>query len=212
MAVMQLGTMAAVLVYFRKDLWGIRDGRSARSDDRRSSAGCGRLVRAEPPGFAMVIGTIPVVLVGFFLDDLIEGRLTKSTTVIIGSLVGLAALALARGKGRPACPEVAEMTWKDALMVGIAQAFALIPGSSRSGTTITAGLFLGFTRAAAARFSFLLSVPAVLASGLYQLYKVVGMVQSGADVFHLGMAESGDRHGGVGSGRATRRSPGCCDT
>jgi undecaprenyl-diphosphatase len=83
--------------------------------------------------------------------------------------------------------EVEGVTWKDALIVGLAQALALIPGSSRSGTTMTAALFLGFTRSAAARFSFLLSIPAVLASGLYQLYKVVDMLRSGADVFHLGV-------------------------
>ena len=187
-AVMQLGTMAAVLIYFRMDLWGIVTGvlrDLAGGKEARAAAGWSEQSRL---GFAMVIGTIPVLLAGFFLRHLIEGEATKSTMVIIGSLVCLAALLWLAEKVARHAREVAEMTWKDALIVGIAQAFALIPGASRSGTTMTAALFLGFTRSAAARFSFLLSVPAVLASGLYQLYKVIGMVQSGADVFHLGMA------------------------
>jgi undecaprenyl-diphosphatase len=188
MAVMQLGTMAAVLIYFRMDLWGVvtgilRDLKSGAAG--RAASGWSEQSRL---GFAMVIGTIPVLLIGFFLRHVIEGEATKSTMVIIGSLVCLAALLWLAEKVARHAREVGDMTWKDALLVGLAQALALIPGSSRSGTTMTAALFLGFTRAAAARFSFLLSVPAVLTSGLYQLYKVIGMMHAGADVFHLGIA------------------------
>ena len=188
MAVMQLGTMAAVLIYFRMDLWGIVSGilrDLSAGKEGRAAAGWSEQSRL---GFAMVIGTIPVLLAGFFLRHLIEGEATKSTMVIIGSLVCLAALLWLAEKVARHAREVGDMTWKDALIVGLAQAMALIPGSSRSGTTMTAALFLGFTRSAAARFSFLLSIPAVLASGLYQLYKVIGMMQAGADVFHLGIA------------------------
>lgn len=186
-AVMQLGTMAAVLIYFRTDLWNVATG---MLNDLKAGA-TGRAAtgwsQESRLGFSMVIGTLPVLLAGYFLRHVIEGALTKSTIVIVGSLVCLAALLWLAEKVARHAREVDSVTWKDALIVGLAQALALIPGSSRSGTTMTAALFLGFTRSAAARFSFLLSVPAVLASGLYQLYKVVGMMQSGADVFHLGV-------------------------
>jgi undecaprenyl-diphosphatase len=188
MAVMQLGTMAAVLIYFRRDLWGVVTG--VLGDLKDGAAGRAATGWSEQSrlGFAMIIGTIPVLFAGYFLRHVIEGAATKSTMVIIGSLVCLAALLWLAEKVARHAREVGDMTWKDALLVGLAQAFALIPGSSRSGTTMTAALLLGFTRSAAARFSFLLSIPAVLVSGLYQMYKVIGMVHSGADVFHLGVA------------------------
>jgi len=113
--------------------------------------------------------------------------LTKSTLVIIASLVALAALLWLAEKVARHVRALEHVKWYDALLIGIAQAFALIPGSSRSGTTITAALFLGFTRSAAARFSFLLSIPAVLASGLFELVKIVSMVRAGLDVFQLGL-------------------------
>ena len=187
MAVMQLGTMAAVLIYFRTDLWNVVAG--IFRDLTAGTAGRGERGWSQESrlGFAMALGTVPVLLVGYFLRHIIESALTKSTMVIVGSLVCLAALLWLAEKVARHAREVESVTWKDALIVGLAQALALIPGSSRSGTTMTAALFLGFTRSAAARFSFLLSIPAVLASGLYQLYKVVGMLQSGADVFHLGV-------------------------
>jgi undecaprenyl-diphosphatase len=185
-AIMQLGTMAAVLLYFRDDIENVVRGiwRDLRS---------GAIVRGMPHwsletrlGFAITIGTIPVLLIGFLLRHVIEGAFTKSSIVIIASLVCLAGLLWIAEKVARHVRHMEHVTWKDALIVGLAQAMALIPGSSRSGTTMTAALFLGFTREAAARFSFLLSIPAVLASGLYQLIKVAEMVESGADVFHLG--------------------------
>ncbi len=136
---------------------------------------------------AIVLGTIPVGLVGFFLRHQIEGVFTKSILVITGSLVGLAALLWLAEKVARHQRTIEHVGLWDALLVGCAQALALIPGSSRSGTTITAALFLGFTREAAARFSFLLSVPAVLASGIYELYKIGSMHQAGTDIFHLGI-------------------------
>lgn len=186
-AVMQLGTMAAVLVYFWSDLVAVATGmaRDLFGGKERRAAGWSEESRL---GFAIIIGTLPVGFIGFFLRHQIEGAFTKSTLVIIGSLVGLAALLWLAEKLARRSREVNSVTWKDALTVGFAQALALIPGSSRSGTTITAALFLGFTRAAAARFSFLLSVPAVLASGLFEMIKIAGMVRAGSDVFDLGVA------------------------
>jgi undecaprenyl-diphosphatase len=186
-AVMQLGTMTAVLLYFRGDLWSmvaalLRDLRSCGN-----GAGMSGLAQESRMGLYIVLGTIPVALVGFLFRHAIEGVLTKSTLVIIASLVGLAALLWLAEKVARHVRALEHVRWSDALLIGIAQAFALIPGSSRSGTTITAALFLGFTRSAAARFSFLLSIPAVLASGLFELVKVVSMVRAGLDVFHLGL-------------------------
>ena len=186
-AVMQLGTMTAVLLYFRGDLWAmfvalLRDLRS-----RGNGAGVRGLSQESRMGLSIVLGTIPVALVGFFFRHAIEGVLTKSTLVIIASLVGLAALLWLAEKVARHVRALEHVRWYDALLIGVAQAFALIPGSSRSGTTITAALFLGFTRSAAARFSFLLSIPAVLASGLFELVKIVSMVRAGLDVFQLGL-------------------------
>lgn len=187
-AVMQLGTMAAVLIYFWKDLVAILVGLirdlTAGAAGRRAQGWS----RESRLALAIVIGTIPVGIVGLFFEEQIEGALTKSIPVIIGSLVGLAALLWLAEKVARHERTITHVGLLDALLVGCAQALALIPGSSRSGTTITAGLFLGFTREAAARFSFLLSVPAVLASGFFQLYKIAGMMQTGTDVFHFGIS------------------------
>jgi undecaprenyl-diphosphatase len=187
MAVMQLGTMVSVLLYFRKDVLSIltgtmRDlttGAAARRENGWS--------KESRLALATIIGTIPVGIVGFLFRHQIEGVLTKSIPVIIGSLIGLALLLWLAEKVARHERTIDDVGWLDAILVGCAQAMALIPGSSRSGTTITAALFLGFKREAAARFSFLLSLPAVLASGLYELYKIASITQSGADVFHFGM-------------------------
>ncbi len=185
-AVMQLGTMAAVLIYFARDIAGmaaglVRDLVSGREDGNRERFG-----QESRLAFAVVLGTVPVVIIGYFFRHVIEGVFTKSLIVIMTSLVVLAVLLWIAEKAASHRRTIGAVNWRDALIIGCAQACALIPGASRSGTTITAGLFLGFTREAAARFSFLLSIPAVLASGLYELYKIYGMVQTGADVFQLG--------------------------
>jgi undecaprenyl-diphosphatase len=187
-AVMQLGTLAAVLLYFRHDILSLV---LAFFGD------LARRLRGEwlaPPSpvtklaWLIILGTIPVGLVGFFLRHVIEGALTKELVVIVASLVGLAALLWIAEKIAQHTREIHQMRWYDALLIGVAQACALIPGSSRSGTTITAGLFLGLKRGAAARFSFLLSVPAVLASGLFELKKVYEMSVAGTNIFELGIA------------------------
>lgn len=170
MAVIQLGTLAAVLAYFAKDLSQItlgfiRDG--AKFATKRS----GGLGRAQL-GWLIMLGTVPVVIIGLAFKKVIEGGLTKNLEVIGTSLIVLALILWYAERRGTKTRSIAEATWKDAVWVGLAQAMALIPGSSRSGTTITAALFLGLKREDAARFSFLLSVPAILASGLLQLYEM----------------------------------------
>lgn len=187
-AVMQLGTMAAVLLYFRRDIQTMIV-EVIRDLVQRVK---GEWTAPVPPdarlAWLIVLGTIPVGFIGFFFEDVIEGALTKSLLVIVASLVGLAALLWLAEKVARHVREIHQVRWFDAVLIGIAQACALIPGSSRSGTTITAGLFLGLKRESAARFSFLLSVPAVLASGLFEMIGVVEMMRAGSDVFQLGIA------------------------
>ena len=166
-AVIQLGTMAAVLVYFAKDIFLIvRDflienlfNRKKFSDQNINSK----------LGWLVIIGTIPVVIIGIAFKDIIEGALTKNLYVIAFSLIGLAIILAIAEKVASFKKDLKDISVRDSFLIGIAQTFALIPGSSRSGTTITGGLFLGLKRDVAARFSFLLSIPAVLASGLFEL-------------------------------------------
>jgi undecaprenyl-diphosphatase len=141
------------------------------------------------------VGTVPIVVCGLLFKDQIETSL-RSLYVVAGTLIGLAMmLALAEvlvrvraGRGLPA-KGMADVTWSDAIVTGLAQALALVPGSSRSGVTITAGLFAGMSRETAARFSFLLSLPSVLAAGVYQLYKArESLFASQADVSALAVA------------------------
>ncbi|MDP4191700.1 MAG: undecaprenyl-diphosphatase UppP [Bacteroidota bacterium] len=167
MAVIQLGTLLAVLIYFRKDLINIiRDFLKDNLFQRKSFNG--QSLNSKM-GWLIIIGTLPVVVIGLSLKHYIEGAFTKNLIVISFSLIVLGILLAIAEKVSSFKKDINHLNWLDSLIVGIAQAFALIPGSSRSGTTITAGLFLGFTRETAARFSFLLSIPAVLASGLLEL-------------------------------------------
>ncbi|HNX98122.1 MAG TPA: undecaprenyl-diphosphatase UppP [Candidatus Aminicenantes bacterium] len=166
MAVIQLGTLAAVLVYFSRDLWGI--GTSFLTENILSP----RPFRQQSPdsrmGWGIILGSIPIVLVGLLLKKLIEGGLPKQTAVIAGALIFFALLLwLAEAVSRQG-RDLTSFRLVDAIVMGLGQVFSLIPGASRSGTTLTAGLLAGLARPAAARFSFLLSVPAVLGSGLFE--------------------------------------------
>ena len=162
-AVIQLGTLLAVLVYFWKDIvrvsanWvrGIKDP-SNRNDDYRL-------------GWAVFYGTIPVVILGFLLKDLI-GDEFRSLNVIAGTLIGLALLLALAEKTAKHIRPLSDVKVKDGWIVGLFQALALVPGVSRSGSTITGALFLGFDRETAARLSFLLSVPAILLAGIFELF------------------------------------------
>ncbi|HTR80252.1 MAG TPA: undecaprenyl-diphosphatase UppP [Bacteroidota bacterium] len=170
MAVIQIGTLAAVVIYFFEDLVHIVEGffvdgpRYLRS--RENGLGRARM------GWYIILGTLPVATLGLAFKKIIEGNLTKSLSVIGTSLIVLALILWVAEKVGSRTKDMSKTTWLDSLIVGFAQSLALIPGSSRSGTTITAGLFLGMTREDAARFSFLLSVPAVFASGMLELYEM----------------------------------------
>ncbi len=180
MAVIQLGTLLAVIVYYFSDLikiargffvslWATVNKQPISEDDREHA----RL------GWCIIIGTLPVAVLGLALKKLIEGPFTKDLRVIAGSLIGLAiilAIAEVVGKQRR---DMKRLTLVDALIVGFAQVCALVPGSSRSGTTIAGGLFAGLTRETAAQFSFLLSIPAVGASGLLELPKAIHSMHAG---------------------------------
>jgi undecaprenyl-diphosphatase len=157
-AVIQLGTLVAVLAYFAREITGIT---------RETLTGKGTL------GWMIAVGTVPVVVLGLLFKHHIEHTL-RSLYVIAFAMIGLALLlALAEWfeKRRKALRGMGEVGWRDAIVVGCAQAVALIPGSSRSGCTITGALFMGLNRETAARFSFLLSLPAVFAAGIFELIK-----------------------------------------
>jgi undecaprenyl-diphosphatase len=122
-------------------------------------------------GWYLVFATLPVAVIGLGFKHIIEGVLTKNLYIIAGSLIVLALILAVAEKTGKFTRKTKDLKWYDALIIGFAQSLALIPGSSRSGTTITAGLFLGFDRETAARFSFLMSIPAVAASGLLEFYQ-----------------------------------------
>ncbi len=166
-AVTQLGTMAAVLLYFREDLWRI-----TRSFVRSLKAGESRDQDARL-GWYILLGTIPISIFGLAFRDQIESG-ARDLYVIGTALIVLGLVLLAAEKVGTRERDMDRITPLDGLVVGLAQALALVPGVSRSGATITAGLFLGLDRAAAARFSFLLSVPAVVLSGLFEMRNFVG--------------------------------------
>lgn len=179
-AVIQLGTLAAVFVYFASDIWNIstaflRDhwalisGKSGASTSG-SDAGRPKWLSAESwLGWLIIIGSIPIGTFGLAFKDLIEGEKTKNLWVIATMLIVIALLLAIAERVGSQRKELGNFGILDALAVGFAQVLALIPGASRSGSTIMGGLFAGQRREAAARFSFLLSIPAITASGLLEL-------------------------------------------
>jgi undecaprenyl-diphosphatase len=176
-AVTQLGTMVAVLAYFRHDLWRIGRSWVASVLPGRPADFDARL------GWYIIVGTIPIVVFGVLFEQQIETS-ARSLYLIGVMLIALGlVLALAERVGSHRRP-LESITGREGVIVGLAQAAALVPGVSRSGATISAGLFLGLDRQAAARFSFLLSVPAVVLSGLFQLTSLVreGFADGGGPV------------------------------
>jgi undecaprenyl-diphosphatase len=172
-AVAQLGTLLAVLVYFARDI--VKITRAFVADHLalltkgREEKGGARLSPDAWLGWLVIIGSVPVALVGLLFKQQIEGTFTKNLWVIATMMIVIAILlALAEAVSKKN-RGLAELGIGDALAVGFAQVLALVPGSSRSGSTIMAGLFAGQTRETAARFSFLLSIPAIAASGLLEL-------------------------------------------
>lgn len=168
-AVIQLGTLLAVFIYFWKDIWLIII--EFIQDNFVHPKGIKNQGTNSRLGWMIIIGNIPIVVVGLFFKDLIEGSFTKNLEVIAVSLIVLALFLLWAEKAADHRKTLNKISFTDAFIVGVAQVFSLIPGSSRSGTTITGGLFTGFTRETAARFSFLLGIPAILASGLFEFYQ-----------------------------------------
>jgi undecaprenyl-diphosphatase len=166
-AITQLGTESAVIVYFAADIW--------RIIARWFGSLVGRVPRSDPDakmGWFIIVGSLPIVVLGFVLQKYIETTLRSLwiiaiTLIVFGIILGIADLVGTKNR------RLKELTFPHALIFGGAQALALIPGVSRSGGTISAGLFMGYERRAAARYSFLLAIPAVLGSGLYELYKTV---------------------------------------
>jgi undecaprenyl-diphosphatase len=176
-AVIQIGTMAAVVLYFRHDLWKIL------SAFLRSLFG-GDLTEQERfdarMGWYLGLGTLPIIIFGVLFKDVIEGGarnlyLVGTMLIVFGAIMAAADIFAKHVR------HLSEIKPNDAVVIGIAQSLALIPGVSRSGATITFGLFRGFSRKDAARFSFLLSIPAVVLSGLYELKDAVGH-ETGASV------------------------------
>ncbi len=166
-AVIQLGTMLAELVFFRRDL--VRIARSWFGQFRRPEL---RPTLDARLGWYLIFATIPISILGLAFEDRIETT-ARSLTLIGTTLIVLGLVLLVADRTGRRERSIEQLTLRDGLVMGSAQALALVPGVSRSGATITAGLFLGLDRAAAARFSFLLSIPAVVLSGLFQLYGVV---------------------------------------
>jgi undecaprenyl-diphosphatase len=177
-AVTQIGTETAVIIYFRKDIARILSAWFRSLTDRS--------VRGELEarmGWLVIIGSIPIGVLGLTLQDAIEGpfrdlRLIAINLIVLGVILGVADWLVRRdaigGRHRAARERktLEQLSVRDGLLYGLCQAMALVPGVSRSGATITGGLFLGYRREAAARYSFLLAIPAVLASGAYELTEI----------------------------------------
>jgi undecaprenyl-diphosphatase len=174
-AVTQLGTMLAVVIYFRHDLSRIARAwaGSLRSRERRRTLDA-RL------GWFIVVGTVPISIFGVVFKDQIETG-ARDLYLIGVALIVLALVLLLAEKVSTHQRRLEELSTRDGMAIGFAQALALIPGVSRSGATITAGLFAGLSRPAAARFSFLLSVPAVVLSGAFEGASIAGGEEDGAE-------------------------------
>ncbi|MFJ2744627.1 undecaprenyl-diphosphate phosphatase [Streptomyces sp. NPDC087440] len=190
-AITQIGTETAVLIYFRKDIATIL-GAWFRSLKDKSMRGD----HDAQLGWLVIVGSIPIGVLGVTLKDQIEGpfrdlRLIATTLIVMGVILGVADRLAARAErdtGRHTAGNhrktLKDLGVKDGLIYGFCQALALVPGVSRSGATISGGLLMGYTRESAARYSFLLAIPAVLASGVYELKDVgEGHVSWGQTIF-----------------------------
>lgn len=167
-AVTQLGTETAVLIYFWKDI--------TRIIGRWFGALGGKVPRNDPDvrlGWLVILGTIPIGVVGLLLQDSIETTFRSLWIVAIVLIVFGVVLGVLDRVGRKV-RRIEHMTFKGGILIGLAQVLALVPGVSRSGATVSMGLALGYTRPAAARFAFLLAIPAVFLSGLYEAATSLG--------------------------------------
>ena len=162
-AVVQLGTMLAVLVYFRRELWAIARGWVAGLRDPAL-----RRTEESRLGWYLILGTAPIAVLGLAFKDTIEHEFRTLELIGVAMVLFSVVLLEAERRGRRR-RSLEDFTLRDGVLIGCAQALALVPGVSRSGATISAGLLLDFDRTTAARYSFLLSVPAVVLSGLFEL-------------------------------------------
>lgn len=165
-AISQLGTETAVLIYFRKDI--------ARIVRAWCLALVGKVARDDPDarmGWLVIIGSIPIVVLGVLLQDSIDSTF-RNLWLTVAMLAGFALVIGFVDMRARTERTLDQLTWKHGVLYGLAQSLALVPGVSRSGGTIAAGLAMGYTREAAARYSFLLAIPAVLGSGAYKLTDV----------------------------------------
>ena len=167
-AVIQIGTEVAVVLYFWRDIWTIGSGwvRGVFSPAAREEPEWRR-------GWFIIVGSLPIVIIGVALEDLIDREFRNlwviGTTLIVLGIV----LGIAERVGRKTAP-IDDLTWPHAVLFGLAQAAAVVPGVSRSGATISMGLFLGYDREAATRYAFLLAIPAVVGAGVYKLKDIPG--------------------------------------
>lgn len=174
-AITQIGTELAVILYFRKDIVRILT-RWFQQFRKPTSAHREPITRNDPDvrlGWLVIIGTVPIVLVGYFAQEYIRSTfrslwLVATVLIVFGIILGVADYLGKRTRS------IEQMTYGHGIAIGLAQMLALVPGVSRSGSTMTAGLALGYTRTAAARFGFLLAIPAVFGSGLYELVHSFG--------------------------------------
>ena len=167
-AVIQIGTELAVLIYFRKDIWRIASAwvQSLYRPDLRGTLD-------SRMGWYIIVGSMPIVILGVLLKDIIEEDFRNlwiigTTLIVLGIILGIADRV-----GR-SDRSISRMTLSHAIYLGLAQAAALVPGVSRSGATISMGRFLGYDREAATRFAFLLAIPAVVGAGLFELKEIPG--------------------------------------
>jgi undecaprenyl-diphosphatase len=179
-AVIQLGTLIAVILYFWTDVVAITIGFISANWARLRGQHADKSTNEHANlGWLIIIGTLPVSIVGLLFRHQIEGVLTKDLRIIAGSLIGLAVLLTIAELVGKQLRDMHNLRIADAVVVGCSQVLALVPGSSRSGSTIMGGLFSGLKRETAARFSFLLSIPAVAASGLLELPKALHSISAG---------------------------------
>ena len=182
-AVIQLGTLLAVVIYFARDIINILYAfvRDHLALLRRQTSFAGpKLSENAVLGWLVILGSIPVGIVGLLFKKQIEGTFTKNLWVIATMMIVIAVLLFIAELVGKRTRGMSDLVVRDALAVGSAQVLALIPGSSRSGSTIMAGLFVGEKRETAARFSFLLSMPAIAASGLLELKEAVTKLPHGS--------------------------------
>lgn len=175
-ATVQLGTLIAVFVYFRKDIKDILA--SFFTDNVTNRKSFKEQSHDSKLGWYIIVGSIPIAVIGLTLKDFIRSSFTKEPIVIGTSLIVFALILWLAEISYKEKKNMETMGWKETLAMGFGQVFALIPGASRSGTTITTGLFMGLNREAAARYSFLLSIPAILGSGLLEFFKATAYLTS----------------------------------